>query len=729
MFKFIHQHDQTDCGPACLAMIANFYGKKISLQYLREITAITKEGVSILGISKAAEIIGFETLSVKADYYELLENTNFLPCILFWNQNHFVVLIKITKNPFRKTINFVIADPAFGIIKISELDFKKGYINHKNKGHILYLQKSNKLNIIDIPKVKKISAKFILKHLYPHKLKIILLFVLLILGSALTLFFPFLTQNLIDKGVIKKNIAFVWVVLISQLLIFMGSITIDIIRDWITLHIGTKISINIISDFLKKLLELPIKFFDTKMIGDFNQRIQDNERIENFLTTQGLLTIFSILTFTVFFGVLWYYDFKILLVYLVLTILSIIWFSFWLKNRKLLDHKYFQCKSNNQQAIYEFLNGVIEMKLNDFETLKRKEWKKIQQQLYQINIKILKIGQIQLIGFHFLNQIKNILVTFISATAVIKGKISLGELMSISYIIGQMNSPVNQLVNFLKSSQDAKLSIERLSDIQEQKAEASNDDIIITKKVEKGIQIENLTFNYEDDSSKNVLQDISFCIPKGKITAVVGASGSGKTTLLKLLLKFYEPIKGRIKYDNLDLKNISPKSWRKQCGVVMQDGFIFSDTIEKNITTSDEITNYNSLEQAIHIANIKEFIQELPLGFKTKIGDTGNSISGGQKQRILIARAVYKDPQFIFFDEATSSLDAENEKIIHDNLQSFFKGKTVLVIAHRLSTVKNANQIIVLNKGEIIEIGTHEELIRKKQSYYQLIKNQLELGN
>lgn len=649
MFKFIHQHDQTDCGPACLAMIAHFYGKKIPLQYLREISNITKEGVSFLGITTAAENIGFETLSVKASYNEILENKFFLPCILFWNQNHFVVLVKITRNILTKKIFFIIADPAFGIIKMVESDFKNGYINHERKGYILYLKKSKNLDKFEnIPKNRKLSIKFILKYLYPHKLKILSLFILLLLGSALTLIFPFLTKKLIDDGVIAKDIAFVWIILISQLLIFMGSITIDIIRDWITLHIGTKISINIISDFLKKLLELPIKFFDTKMIGDFNQRIQDNERIENFLTTQGLLTIFSILTFTVFFGVLWYFDFKVLIVYLVLTVLSIIWFSFWLRSRKLLDHKYFQYKSSNQQAIFEFLNGVIEMKLNDFETLKRKEWEKIQKQLYLINVQILKIGQIQLIGFHFLNQIKNILVTFLSATAVIQGKITLGELMSISYIIGQMNSPINQLVNFLKSSQDAKLSIERLSDIQDQKTEASNNDIDIYDKVKKGIEIKNLTFNYGEYSSRNILQDVNFSIPKGKVTAVVGASGSGKTTLLKLLLKFYEPTNGKIKFDNIDLNKISPKSWRKQCGAVMQDGFIFSDTIEKNITTCDEITNFKSLETAIQIANLKEYINELPLGIKTKIGDTGNPISGGQKQRILIARAVYKNPQFIF---------------------------------------------------------------------------------
>ena len=558
------------------------------------------------------------------------------------------------------------------------------------------------------------------------------MFLLLLLGSLLTLVFPYLTQNLIDKGVNAKNLNIITIILLAQLAVFLGTIIIDIIRNWLMLYVGTKISITIISDFLKKILQLPINFFDTKMMGDFNQRIQDNDRIEHFLTSQSLLTFFSIINFSVFFGVLWYYNLKILLVYLFLTILSITWSFYWLKKRKYLDYFKFQFRSENQESIYEIISGVTEMKLNQFENFKRNEWENIQQKLFKINIRILKLDQIQLSGFEFINQIKNILVTFLAATFVVQDKMTLGELLSVSYIVGQMNSPVNQLVVFFRSLQDAKLSLERLDEVQNHPIEEKENQNVLTLSQfsnNVGIKFQNLSYQYEGPKSPYVLKDINFKIPHGKITAIVGASGSGKTTLMKLLLKFYQPTQGEIFFNSENINNISPKSLRENCGVVMQDGFIFSDTIERNIATGDEVIDKEKLQNAVKIANIEEFINSLALGYNTKIGASGNGISGGQKQRILIARAVYKNPHYIFFDEATSALDAENEKFIHDNLQQFFKGKTVLIIAHRLSTVKNANQIIVLKNGEIAEIGTHQQLVQNKADYFNLVKNQLELGN
>jgi ATP-binding cassette subfamily B protein len=555
------------------------------------------------------------------------------------------------------------------------------------------------------------------------------MFILLLLGSALTLVFPFLTQNLIDKGVNAKNLNIVTVILLAQLALFFGAITFEIIRNWLMLFIGTKLSIKIISDFLKKLLKLPIKFFDTKMIGDFRQRIQDNERIEYFLTSQSLITFFSMITFSVFFAVLWYYDFKILLIYLILTILSILWSVFWLSKRKILDYFRFQERSNNQESIYEILNGVTEMKLNDFADYKRRKWEEIQQRLFKLNIRILRLDQLQLSGFEFINQLKNIVVTFLAATLVIKGNLTLGAMLSISYIIGQMNSPINQLIGFFRGLQDAKLSLERLNEVQNHPEEEQENQFQFPDHKETGIKIENLSFQYEGPHSPFVLKDIDLHIPEGKITAIVGASGSGKTTLMKLLLKFYPPTKGHIYYNNQNVNKLSAENLRKNIGVVMQDGFIFSDTIERNIATSDENINREKLNQAAQTANVEEFIESLPLKYNTKIGAAGNGISGGQRQRILIARAVYKNPHFIFFDEATSALDAENEKIIHDNLQDFFCGKTVLIIAHRLSTVKNADQIIVLKNGEISEQGTHNQLVARKGEYFNLVKNQLELGN
>lgn len=725
---FIPQKDQMDCGPSCLSMVASAYKKKYSLQYLRDNSFITREGVSLLGISEAANKIGFETLSAVLTLEKLNEMP--FPCILHWNQNHFVVLNKINKNKFTKKLTFKIADPGHGFINLNEEKFKASWLSKKDTGIALFLEPTEIFYKLTPQEEKKLTIKYILNYLTSYKKQLILLFIMLLLGSSLTLIFPFLTQKLIDNGVVKKDLNFITLILLAQLGLFLGAITIEIIRNSIMLFVGTKISIAIISDFLKKLLQLPIKFFDSKITGDFTQRIQDNERIEYFLTSQSLVTFFSMITFSVFFGVLWYYDSTILLIYLTLTILSISWSFYWLKKRKILDYFHFQLRSENQESVLEIINGVTEMKLNHFEDFKRNEWEKIQQKLFKINVRILKLDQFQLSGFEFLNQFKNILVTFLSATFVVEGKMTIGTLLSVSYIVGQMNSPINQLVSFFRSLQDAKLSLERLNEVQNHPIEEQIDNQdFISLTFEEDVLFKNISFQYEGPKSPYILKGINFSIPEGKITAIVGASGSGKTTLMKLLLKFYEPTQGGIYYNGKNLHNISPKSLRENCGVVMQDGFIFSDTIERNIATGDEKINKVKLQNAVKIANIEKFINTLPLGYNTKIGASGNGISGGQKQRILIARAVYKNPHYIFFDEATSALDAENEKIIHDNLQQFFKGKTVLIIAHRLSTVKNADQIIVLKNGEIAEIGNHEQLVQNKADYFNLIKNQLELGN
>ena len=733
--KIIIQHDQMDCGPACLAMIASSYEKNYSLQYLRDHSFITKEGVSMFGIVEASKKIGFETLPVKLTVEKLINFPNSLPCILHWGKNHFVVLKKVTKKFMSSEHTFQIADPAHGLISIKEQEFKKYWISSENMGIALILKPSKDFFALEVPQEKKITLSYILKYLTPYKGQLVLMFLLLLAGSAITLVFPFLTQALIDKGVSAKNLNLIALILLSQLGLFLGSITIEVFRNWLMLFIGTKLSITIISEFLKKMLQLPVRFFDTKKMGDFNQRIQDNERIEEFLTSHSLLTFFSIINFSVFFGVLLYYDYTILLVYLILTILSIGWSFYWLKKRKILDYLRFQQRAENQESVFEIIKGVTEMKLNQFEDFKRSQWEEVQQKLFKVNIKILKLNQIQLSGFEFMNQLKNILVTFLAATLVVNDKMTLGGLLSVSYIIGQMNSPVNQLISFFRSLQDAKLSLERLNEVQSYPTEENTDQIdLFSEKIEnkqqtKGIRFENVSFQYGGRRSPYVLKNINLLIPEGKITAIVGTSGSGKTTLMKLLLKFYEPTVGTIFYDGIDIGAISPKNLRSGCGVVMQDGYIFSDTIERNIITGNKEGEYNRLMEAARTANIDEFVESLPLKFNTKIGASGNGISGGQKQRILIARAVYKDPHYIIFDEATSALDAENEKIIHDNLQSFFKGKTVIIVAHRLSTVKNADQIIVLKNGEIVEQGNHQELVSKKTDYFNLVKNQLELGN
>ncbi|MCL7987183.1 peptidase domain-containing ABC transporter [Sphingobacterium sp. lm-10] len=732
--KFIPQHDQMDCGPACLSMIASHYGKHIDLQFIRDKAFLTRDGVSLLGLYEASNELGFETTGVQLGI-EDIEDIQ-LPCILHWNQNHFVVLRSVGTRFISKNKIFKIADPSYGFLSVDEEKFKQSWLSNNNEGVALLLDPKEKFFDSTFIAEDKISLKSMTSHIIPYKKELLKLFFFLLLGAATTLVFPLLTQKLIDDGVNKKDVNLIGLILLAQLLFFTGTIIFDIFRNWIVLKIGTKINIKIISDFLNKLLKLPIKFFDTKMMGDFNQRIQDHERIEQFLTSQSILTLLSFISFSVFFGVLWYYDYRILLVYSILTTLSIIWSMYWLKKREIIDYFRFHQRSQDKEAIYEIINGVTEMKLNQYEELKRKEWEEIQQKLFKTNIRVLRINQIQLTGFDFINQTKNILVTFLAAYFVVTDYMSLGSLLSISYIIGQMNSPVNQLVSFLKSLQDAKLSLSRLNEVENHKKEEHGELKLLNIKSNhlsngtmKGITLESVSFQYEGPKSPFVLNDLKISIPEGKVTAVVGASGSGKTTLMKLLLRFYDPTNGSIYYNGDNVLYLSPKSIRENCGVVMQDGYIFSDTIERNIATGDENIDRKRLDHAVKVANIESFIESLPLGYNTKIGAAGNGISGGQKQRILIARSVYKNPHYIFFDEATSALDAENEKIIHDNLQSFFKGKTVLIIAHRLSTVKNANKIIVLKHGEIVEQGNHQELVALKNEYYNLVRNQLELGS
>jgi ATP-binding cassette subfamily B protein len=737
--KFIPQYNIMDCGPACLAMIANEYGKKYTLKYLREKSFLTREGVSLLGISEAAQNIGFEVITAKINLEELLDLPR--PCILHWKQNHFVVLEQVKgfrkekksiKSLFKREIRFKIADPSYGFIYLKEKEFLKYWISDGNDGVGLFLNPTDEFYKQSPPTENKINTKYLVDLLKEHKKQFSWMFLCLLLANLINISFPFLTQTLIDKGIAHKNLSIIQLILFSQISLFLGLMTVEMTRNWIVLKVGTVISIKIISDFLAKLMSLPISFFDTKIIGDFTQRIQDNERIESFLTSQSLVTIFSMISFCTFFAILGYYDYTILFVYLFLTIIAIFWSAYFLKKRSILDFYRFQLKSENQSAFYEIINGAAEMKLNHFQNFKNKEWQEIQQRLYKINTRVLKLQQFQTGGFEIINQIKNIIVTYIAASTVVNGHMSLGELMAVSFILGQMISPLNSITTFFYSFQDAKLSLERLSEVQNHNEE-ENEKLISLPKAnlnsKNGIQFKNISFQYVGPKSPYILKNINLFIPEGKITAIVGSSGSGKTTLMKLLLKFYEPTHGELLFNSENINNISPKNLRENCGVVMQDGFIFSDTIERNIATGDEIINRERLEKAVKIANIQGFIEALPFKYKTKIGASGNGISGGQKQRILIARAVYKNPHYIFFDEATSALDAENEKIIHDNLQEFFKRKTVVVIAHRLSTVKNADQIIVIKNGEIVETGNHQELVYNKANYFNLVKNQLELGN
>ncbi|MEN2436553.1 peptidase domain-containing ABC transporter [Weeksellaceae bacterium A-14] len=727
-FPFYKQPDTKDCGPTCLKIIAKFYGKTIPLQQIRNLSETTREGSSLLGLSEAAENLGFRSLGVQIDYHTLQEEVPF-PCVVHWNKQHFVVVYRIDK-----TGKVYISDPSYGLITYTKEEFIKFWIGENadentEEGIALLLETTPVFykNEFDEDE-KKMTFSFLSKYLLKYKSLVVQLAVGLLAGSLLSLILPFLTQSIVDVGIQNQDLNFIYLVLIAQIMLFLGRMGIEVIRSWILLHLSTRINISIISDFFIKLMKLSISFFDTRMTGDIMQRINDHTRIEQLLTSSSLNTLFSLVNLIIFSIVLLFYDYRLFLVYLVGAILYIGWISFFLKKRKELDYKRFSQISQEQSKVIELVNGMQEIKMHNAEKQKRWGWEFLQVKLFKLRIKSLSLEQWQSVGGNFINQMKDILVSFLSAKLVLSGNLTLGMMLSVQYIIGQLNSPLLQLVEFIRQTQDAKISLERLGEIHDKEDEENADEQYVSEIPQNDIWVKDVSFRYIG-SDQFVFENLNLTIPYQKTTAIVGASGSGKTTLLKLLMKFYEPNKGEIKVGNANLKNISPKMWRDHCGVVMQEGYVFNDTIAENIAIGEDFIDKQKLRKAVDIANIKDFIESLPLSYNTKIGNEGVGVSGGQKQRLFIARAVYKSPEYIFFDEATSALDANNEKIIMENLEQFFKGKTAIVIAHRLSTVKHADKIIVLDKGKVVEEGNHKELVDLKGEYYRLVKNQLELGN
>lgn len=731
-FPFYSQLESMDCGPACLRMVAKFYGRRFALDVLREKCHIGREGVSMLGMSDAAEAIGFRTEGVRITWEQLRDSAS-LPCIVHWNQHHFVVVYGIKTRRGRTKV--LVADPSAGLLAYEMKDFLIAWISAKGpqgKGVGLALLLEPTPAFYENGKVEEnagLHFRHLLRYLYPYRRYIVQLFLGMLTGSLISLIFPFLTQSMVDTGIGNRDVHFIVLILLAQVMLTIGQTANEFIRNWLMLHITSRVSISLISDFLGKLMRLPIAFFDAKRIGDILQRIGDYNRIQAFLTGSLISIVMAGITFVVYSGVMASYNVPILLIFLVGSVLYVGWVLLFLKRRRKLDYMRFQEAANNQNTLVQLVTGMQDVKLNGCERQKRWAWERIQAKLFRISLKGLALGQTQEAGGLFIGQTKNVLMSFLAATAVVEGEMTLGMMMALQYIIGQMNAPLAQFIGFVQTSQDAKMSLERLNEIHSREDEEPVTGKLRDIPTGRDIVFRDVVFQYEGPHSERVLDQINLTIPARGVTAIVGASGSGKTTLLKLILGFYPPVEGGVMLGEVPLANYSDSRWRQNCGVVMQEGYIFSDTIANNIALSDEFPDWDRIRMAVQVANIGDFMESLPLGYNTKIGADGHGLSTGQKQRLLIARAAYKEAEYILFDEATNSLDANNEREIMLQLDRFFHGKTVVVVAHRLSTVRGADKIVVLDRGRIVEEGSHEELTALRGVYFHLVKNQLELGN
>jgi ATP-binding cassette subfamily B protein len=726
--KFPHfkQLDSRDCGPTCLRMIAKHYGKTFSREFLRDKASITRTGVTMAGIAEAAEAIEMRTLGMRISIESLVTEAP-TPFIVPWRQKHFVVVYKTSKT------KIFVADPAQGLLSYSHEDFKKAWTNTSDEtGFVLLLEPNALFYKQEEDKTKTKGFSFLVPYFRPYKKLINQLFIGLLVATVIQFLLPFLMQTVVDVGVNNRDIPFIYLILISQLVLILSQTLVSIFREWLLIHITSRFNIKIISDFLFKMLKLPVSYFDTRNAGEHLQRITDHTRIQNFVSSSTLNMVFSMVTFVIFNCILAYYNLKIFFVFIMGALLYVGWTFFFLKKRAALDYKRFDETSQSQTNLLQIISGVKEIKLNNSQRKNRWKWEFTQISLFKTSLSSLKLSQYQSIGATFINELKNIIITFLAATAVVDGNLTLGMMISTQYIVGQLNLPLSNFIVFIQTWQDAKISLERLSQVHTREDE----DITTANKTrelpdDKTIEIKDLSYRYGGKSTPFVLKNVNCIIPAGKTTAIVGASGSGKTTLMKLLLKFYEPTKGSIAIGSIDLNTINNDFWRMNCGAVMQDTFMFNDTIGGNISESEqnEMIDRDKLNNASFVANMDDFIQKLPNKYNTELGTSGIRLSGGQEQRIMIARAVYKDPFYLFFDEATSALDANNEKVIMENLNNFITGKTAIIVAHRLSTVKNADNIIVLENGEIVEQGNHGELTKLRGKYYELVKNQLELGN
>lgn len=732
-FPLYRQHDSMQCGVTCLRMICAYWGKEYPAEYLDRLCGASREGVSLLGISETAAELGLKSVCARLTTGQLAEVE--LPAILHWNQNHFVVLYRISRKRGGKTV-YHVADPGKGLRQYDGPSFEAGWIETRSRGEdkgiAMLAQPTPAFFSKRVPgKTARRSFTFLLGYLKRYRYYFGQVFLGLAVGSLLQLLFPFLTQAIVDLGIDHEDLGLIWLILLGQLALVTSQTALDFIQRWILLHVSMRVNISLVSDFFIKLLRLPMGFFDTRLMGDLMQRMGDHKRVEQYLTNEALTVLFSLLTFLVFGGVLLVYDPLIFAVFVAGSLLYGLWIAFFLGKRKRIDYELFEKEAENNNKTYRFITTMQEIKLQDCEQRRRWEWEDVQAGLFRVQAKSLKLRQAQEAGGILITQVKNILVTVLAATAVINGQMTLGMMLAVQYIIGQLNRPVEQLMRFIYASQDVKISLDRINEIHGQmEEEDGSESLKAYPDGEPGdLSLRRADFSYDPHAPRKTIDGVSLTIPRGKVTAIVGTSGSGKTTLVKLLLGFYPLLSGEIRVGRTPLGQLNKKWWRRQCGVVMQDGVIFSESIARNIAVDDGPIDTAWLARAVEIANIKEFIQSLPLRYDTVIGPDGIGLSQGQKQRVLIARAVYKDPDYIFLDEATNALDANNEQAIVRNLDTFYKGKTVVIVAHRLSTVRHADQIIVIERGKIIETGDHQSLIDRRGAYYRLVSNQLELGN
>lgn len=732
-FKYFEPHDHIDCGPTCLRMVANYFGLSLSSAYLQKVCEITRQGVSLKSLALGGERIGLKCIVAEVSFRYLYENKEKLPCILFWDNNHFVVLYRISNSLFSGRPRFHLADPGRGKVILSEDTMRSFFLNSETRGFALFFEptelfSSFKKKVSDLDAKKESIFSFLQRYFRPYRAYYSQIGVSILIAAVVALFIPYLTQSIIDYGVANKEISFILLILAAQITLFIASTLTEIIRSHLLVHIGARINLSVLSDFLAKLISLPLKFYDSKLPGDIIARISDHNRVESLISATSLTALMSFINLFIYIFVIADYNLNIFYIYILGSYLSIQWTLFFMRWRKSIDYQRFRDYGSLNDKNFEIVNGIAEIKLNNYEDVIRRDLEAININVFKNDVTNLKLEQYQNIGTEFINQVKNVVIIYLAAKAVLDNDITVGIMLTIIFIIGQLNIPIKQFISILNTYQSSKIGIDRMNEIFVEEDEEIHSQIIPdnnNRTVKEGISLKDVTFHFPGQES-NLFENLNLFIPKGKTTAIVGVSGSGKTTLLKLILNFYFPSSGSISINENDLSSVSPKWWRSKCGTVMQEGFLFSHSIGQNIVLNQEY-DLERLITSVETANIDDFIAELPLNFDTKIGQTGVNLSTGQKQRLFIARAVYKNPDFLFFDEATSSLDSKNERVIMQNLSSRLKGKTLIIVAHRLSTVKNADQIVVLDKGRICEVGTHRQLVNLKGHYFELVRNQLDL--